>query len=453
MNTNKYEYEYLGNIKVKINETGYNIFLETVFNSLNTKLNKKDSVDDKVDYSVDDKVDYSVDDKVDDSVDDKVDYSVDVKVDYSVDDKVDYSVDVKVDYSVDVKVFYNSENLDKEIEFKIEYTTSSSGIATVEYIYAKKTRNDGHIAGHNYNNYTYEFYEKDIINKIKKKEKTDYVIELPINLLYVYLIDVLKKNIKERKFNIKDIEDIEEITTKSVKYDPPKEPEMPVKVAGEKYYTNINTKDVSVQYDVEKKIWSKQINKYQEDYIRKHGIHKFAIMRNKYESENKMSWLPSLKTVAEKVAEVAEAEEAAKAAKAAQAVEEAKAEKVEQKSFRELYGRRPDIGGKNIKVKNNEPKYKDILGKRMKIYKKPDSRKEYVKYKKELISILDYKKLAKLKAKSLAKTKTTSKPKAKPAPKPKAKPASKPKAKPSAKPASKLTTKTTIKSATKSKSK
>ena len=100
---------------------------------------------------------------------------------------------------------------------------------------------------------------------------------------------------------------------------------------------------------------------------------------------------------------------------------------------------------KIIKVKNNEPKYKDILGKRMKIYKKPDSRKEYVKYKKELISILDYKKLAKLKAKSLAKAKPTTKPKAKPTSKPKAKSTSKPKAK--------STTKSTTKSATKSKAK
>ena len=83
------------------------------------------------------------------------------------------------------------------------------------------------------------------------------------------------------------------------------------------------------------------------------------------------------------------------------------------------------IGGKNLNVKNNEPKYKEILGKRMKIYKMPDSRKEYVKYKKELISISDYKKLVKLKAKPVTKPKSAPKP----ATKPKAKSATKSKAK------------------------
>ena len=83
------------------------------------------------------------------------------------------------------------------------------------------------------------------------------------------------------------------------------------------------------------------------------------------------------------------------------------------------------IGGKNLKVKNNEPKYKEILGKRMKIYKMPDSRKEYVKYKKELISISDYKKLVKLKAKPVTKPKSAPKS----ATKPKAKSATKSKAK------------------------
>ena len=45
--------------------------------------------------------------------------------------------------------------------------------------------------------------------------------------------------------------------------------------------------------------------------------------------------------------------------------------------------------------RNKESQYKDVLGKRMKIYKKPDSRKEYVKYKGELHPISDYKNLMK----------------------------------------------------------
>ena len=48
--------------------------------------------------------------------------------------------------------------------------------------------------------------------------------------------------------------------------------------------------------------------------------------------------------------------------------------------------------------------YKEIFGKQMKIYKMPDSRKEYVKYKGELLHISDYKNL--MKQKAIAKTKT-----------------------------------------------
>jgi predicted DNA-binding protein (UPF0278 family) len=411
MNTNKYS--YLENIKVKINETDYDIFLKKVFNSLITNLNNKVSVDDKVDYSVDDKVDYSVDDEV--------------------------------DYSVDVKVFYKSENLDKNFKFRIEYETSSSDIATVEYIYANKKFTYRNIDRYDYNNYTYEYYYEDITNnKIEKKIPTKYVIELPINLLYVYLIDVLKKYIKGGKFNIKDIEEIT-TNTNSVKYEPPEQPKMPVEVAGEKYLHNIEDNgntfkdDVREQYNINIEMWSEKLKEYQENYIHEHGIHKFAIMRNKYESEKKISLLPSLTQVAAEAAEAAKVAKAAKAAKAAEAAQQ------QPRSLKDLYGKNGGSGGKNLKVKNNEPKYKDILGKKMKIYKKPDSRKEYVKYKKELISILDYKKLAKLKAKSLAKTKTTSKPKAKPTTKPKAKPATKPKAKPATKPKAKPATKSKAK--------
>ena len=55
-------------------------------------------------------------------------------------------------------------------------------------------------------------------------------------------------------------------------------------------------------------------------------------------------------------------------------------------------------GQKKIKSKkpvvsqNKENKYKDVLGKRMKIYEKPDSRKEFVRYKGELVELVEYKK-------------------------------------------------------------
>lgn len=49
----------------------------------------------------------------------------------------------------------------------------------------------------------------------------------------------------------------------------------------------------------------------------------------------------------------------------------------------------------NVSKKPIAYQYKEVLGKRMKIYKKPDSRKEYVKYKGELVSLVEYKKLMK----------------------------------------------------------
>ena len=62
-------------------------------------------------------------------------------------------------------------------------------------------------------------------------------------------------------------------------------------------------------------------------------------------------------------------------------------------------------GGFKLKTKNKinkvskksikENKYKEVLGKRMKIYKKPDSRIEYVKYKGELVPLVEYKKTMK----------------------------------------------------------
>ena len=50
---------------------------------------------------------------------------------------------------------------------------------------------------------------------------------------------------------------------------------------------------------------------------------------------------------------------------------------------------------KPVVSQNKENKYKEVLGKRMKIYKKPDYRKEYVKYKGELVPLVEYKNLMK----------------------------------------------------------
>ena len=86
---------------------------------------------------------------------------------------------------------------------------------------------------------------------------------------------------------------------------------------------------------------------------------------------------------------------------------------------------------------------KEILGKIRRIYKVAGSRKEHIKYKGELISVSDYKKLVS-QAKAL-------KSQNKPVAKPKAKPATKSATKPKAKPATK--TKPKAKSATKSKAK
>lgn len=62
------------------------------------------------------------------------------------------------------------------------------------------------------------------------------------------------------------------------------------------------------------------------------------------------------------------------------------------------------VSKKSVVSQNKRSIYKEILGKKMKIYKMPDSRKEYVKYKGELHHISDYKGLMKQKAMSKNKT-------------------------------------------------
>ena len=145
------------------------------------------------------------------------------------------------------------------------------------------------------------------------------------------------------------------------------------------------------------------------------------------------------------------------------------------KGIKEIQDNSYQAGGfrKKYNLKPTVVQSKEILGKIRRIYKVAGSRKEHIKYKGELISVSDYKKIvsqakalksqnkpvtkpatksaAKPATKSAAKpaTKSTTKPKAKSATKPKAKPASKSAAKPAPKPA----TKSATKSATKPKAK
>jgi len=64
------------------------------------------------------------------------------------------------------------------------------------------------------------------------------------------------------------------------------------------------------------------------------------------------------------------------------------------------------VSKKPVVSQKKESVYKEILGKQMKIYKMPNSRKEYVKYKGELHLISDYKSLMKQKAKPKPKPKS-----------------------------------------------
>jgi hypothetical protein len=141
-------------------------------------------------------------------------------------------------------------------------------------------------------------------------------------------------------------------------------------------------KETEKNTDIELAKWQTEKNKYDVNYIRNNGLRTFAI-KNYYYRINNFLIKPGQREFRE----------------------------TKVSTIYDSYKPKQIIGGKNLKVKNNEPKYKEILGKRMKIYKIADSRKEYVKYKKELISISDYKKLVKLKAKTATKqvTKPTSK--------------------------------------------
>jgi hypothetical protein len=67
------------------------------------------------------------------------------------------------------------------------------------------------------------------------------------------------------------------------------------------------------------------------------------------------------------------------------------------------------VSKKPVVSQKKQSEYKEILGKKMKIYKMPDSRKEYVKYKGELHHITHYKNLMKQKAAAKAAAKASTK--------------------------------------------
>ena len=104
-------------------------------------------------------------------------------------------------------------------------------------------------------------------------------------------------------------------------------------------------------------------------------------------------------------AEAARAAEARAIAEAARAAEaRATEEGGKGGGKRKSKGNSKKVSKKPVISQKKQSIYKEILGKQMKIYKMPDSRKEYVKYKGELLHISDYKDL--MKQKAIAKTKT-----------------------------------------------
>ena len=78
-------------------------------------------------------------------------------------------------------------------------------------------------------------------------------------------------------------------------------------------------------------------------------------------------------------------------------VEKFKEERSKQDNLTEFEGGKlkAKLKSNNVSKKPIAYQYKEVLGKRMKIYKKPDYRKEYVKYKGELVPLVEYKNLMK----------------------------------------------------------
>jgi hypothetical protein len=86
--------------------------------------------------------------------------------------------------------------------------------------------------------------------------------------------------------------------------------------------------------------------------------------------------------------------------------EEHRGEEEKQGGKRKSKSKKNNVSKKPVVSQKKQSEYKEILGKKMKIYKKPDSRKQYVRYKGELHSISDYKNLMKQKATAKATAKS-----------------------------------------------
>ena len=149
------------------------------------------------------------------------------------------------------------------------------------------------------------------------------------------------------------------------------------------------------------------INEYAtDDEIIKEGYprlrkHIFTWLSNKLDSDD------NVKTMLEnrwKITEEAEARVAAAEEAARVAAEEEAAKEYPRGGKRNSKSKSKKVVKKPVVSQKKQSIYKEILGKQMKIYKMPDSRKEYVKYKGELLHISDYKDL--MKQKAIAKTKT-----------------------------------------------
>jgi hypothetical protein len=147
----------------------------------------------------------------------------------------------------------------------------------------------------------------------------------------------------------------------------------------------------------------KKFTKNDDDLVRKYEANKISINESiRYLIDNapkSREGISLYDAINKTINETGEAGEAGAAAEAA----------AEGGGKRKSKGKSKKVANKPVVSQKKQSIYKEIFGKQMKIYKMPDSRKEYVKYKGELLHISDYKDLMKQKAMVKTKTKTKTK--------------------------------------------